>query len=125
MAQRRTRAERGSATVEMMVAFPVVLGLFWLGAQVGIGFYGRTVALAAAESGARAGAVELGTTGDCRTAAQAMLATAADALVDTEVSCRRTATAVSVTVRGRALAVGPWPGPTVSMTAELPVERLT
>jgi len=125
MSRRWARDERGSATIEMVLLFPVVMGILWLALQGGIAYYGRTVALAAAESGARAAAVENGTSAACFQAANTMLGAAADALVDTSVSCNRSATAVTVTVTGEAMSVGPWTVPPVSMTAELPVERIT
>lgn len=121
----RRRDERGSTTIEMVVLFPVVMGILWLALQGALLYYGRTVALASAESGARAAAVEQGTIADCAQAAGQVLATASDALVDTSVTCVRTATVASVTVQGTPLAVGPWTAPGISMTAALPVERIS
>src|SRR5512132_568996 len=46
--------EQGFATVEFIVAFPLVLLLVWIGFQLVFVFFANRVALAAAEEGARA-----------------------------------------------------------------------
>src|SRR5215218_8633813 len=54
---RRRRAgndDQGFATVEFIVAFPLVLLLVWIGFQLVFVFFANRVALAAAEEGARA-----------------------------------------------------------------------
>ncbi len=123
--RRGRRAERGSATLETVIVFPVVIGILWLALQVALTQYCRTVALAAAESGARAAALETNTTSDCYQAAEAILAANGDALASTSVLCVRGATTTTAIVSGTPLTVGPWTVPSVSGTAQMPVERIT
>ena len=49
------RADRGAATLELVVLFPVLLLLIFGVVQGALFFHGRNVALAAAEQGVRAG----------------------------------------------------------------------
>lgn len=123
--RKRRHDERGSTTIEMVIVFPVVMSILWLALQAAIGYYGRTAALAAAESGARASAVEHGTLADCYTAAEGVLAGVRDAVTSASVTCTRSAATVQATINADALAVGPWPAPHLQVTAELPVERIT
>lgn len=125
LVRRHGRDERGSTSLEMVLLFPAVVSILWLGLQVGISQYGHTTALAAAESGARAGALENATDHDCYAAAEAILAGGGDALSGTSVSCSRSGTTVTATVTGTPMSVGPWPVRQVVKTASSPVERIT
>lgn len=123
--QRRQRGERGSASIEMVVWLPLLFGLMFLAMQGALYFYGRSAALSAATAGARAGAVEHGTSSDCQSAAREVLATTDDALTNPQVACSRTATTMTVTVTGTTLSVVPFVLPTTSQSASLPVESLS
>jgi len=122
---RHGRDEKGSTTLEMVLIFPAVVSILWLGLQVGISQYGHSTALAAAEAGARAGALEHATAGDCQAAAAAILAAGGDALSGTSVSCSRSGTTSTATVSGWPMSVGPWPVNKVTKTVSAPVERIT
>lgn len=122
---RRQHDERGSASVELVVLLPVLFSIVFLALQASLYYYGRTTALAAAETGARTLAAENGTTSACRSAAHQLLDSAGDALTNTAVQCSRTTTTVTVHVSGDALSVVVgWQQP-ISQSATLPTERVT
>ncbi len=56
-ARPRLRGDRGSAAVEHLIVYPVLLLLIFAVVQSGVWWHARNVALAAAESGAREGRV--------------------------------------------------------------------
>lgn len=123
---RRWRDERGAvATTELVILFPVVLGLVWLALSAALFFYSRSVATAAAQAGAMAGAAERAGVADCEAAAAQMASAAGDALQNVTIRCSRTATRVQVTVTGRSLSLVPGWSPQLSQTVAVPVERLT
>jgi Flp pilus assembly protein TadG len=111
--------------LETVIVFPCVLILIWGALQTGLWFHARDVCLAAAEEGARTGAVLDGSSGAAVAAANAFLAQAARGLVEsTSVSASR-GREVVVTVTGKGLSIVPgWPV-RIRQTARLPVERKT
>lgn len=121
--------ERGSATLELVVVFPVVLLLIIGGVQGALYYHARSVALAAAQEGARAAAAEGATPGAGQAAAAAFIAATGgdDVLPGAQVDATRTPTTAAVTVTGRALTVLAVPGLDlrVAQSATLPVERIT
>ncbi len=119
------RGERGSASVQLVVLLPVLIGIVFLALQAALYYYARTAALAAAETGARALAAEKGTTTACQTAATQLLGQVGDALTHTSVSCTRAGTTVTVEVHGQALSVVAGWQQTITQSATLPVERIT
>lgn len=119
------RDERGSASIDMLMLMPVIFGLLFVTLQAGLYYYGRSAALAVATSGVRAAAAEDGTTAACRSAAEAMLAKAGDALTGATIHCTRTVTNATVTVQGTTLSVVPLVLPHTRQTVSLPVERIT
>jgi Flp pilus assembly protein TadG len=110
-----------------VVLFPALLALIFITGQAGLYFYARSVALAAAQEGARAGAMPSAATGAGDQAARVFLDRAgSDLVVGRVVSASRSAVRVSVTVSGRSLSLVPgYPGFPVSQTASAPVERVT
>ena len=122
---RRFRGERGSASVQMVVIMPLLFLIVFTGLQAGLFFYGRSAALSAATTGARAGAAEHGTLTDCRQAAAAFLAGLGDVLTDTRIDCRRSAGTVAVVVAGTTLSVIPGWNPRVEQADARPVEALS
>lgn len=126
---RPTGGDRGSVTLELVVVFPVVLLLIIGGIQGALYYHARSVALAAAQEGARAAAVEGATSGTGQAAAAAFIAATGgdDVLPGAQVDATRTPTTATVTVTGRALTVLAIPGVSldVAQSAALPVERLT
>lgn len=119
--------ERGSVTVELIILLPALFAVMFLGMQAALFHHARAVAIAAAQEGAHAAASETGRDVDGVTAATAFIADAggSDVLAATRATVTRSATTVSVTVRGRSLSVIPGWSPSVVQSASLPVERLT
>jgi Flp pilus assembly protein TadG len=124
----RGRDERGSVSLELVVAFPLVLLVICAGLQAALYFHARNVALSAAQQGVKVARAENGSAGAGGARAREFVADAggADVLGQLSVSPSRTAIEARITVSGRSLSVLPgMPGLRVSQTAEAPVERFT
>jgi len=128
-ARRRTRGvERGAATLELVVIFPVVLLITFGVIEAALWYHARNVALAAAEEGVRVatgdgGSLDAGI-GEARDFA--LRAGADDILSAVTVDFAGDDTEVSITVSGHSLSLFPgWSGHEVSQTASGPVERFT
>ncbi|MDC5698071.1 pilus assembly protein [Intrasporangium calvum] len=119
--------EGGSASIQMVFLLPVMFSMMFLGMQAALYYHARTVAIAAAQEGARAAAAETGTTSHGTRAALNFVADAGgdDVLTAVAVTGARTATTATVTVRGRSLNVIPGWSPLLEQSATAPVERLT
>ncbi|MFI7025153.1 TadE/TadG family type IV pilus assembly protein [Micromonospora sp. NPDC049900] len=128
--RRRLTGDRGSTNIEMAILFPVFVMLILLGVQLAMIFYGRTVALAAAQQGAAAEAAYGAPDGAGRTQASTYLTRMGDVLNDWEITVTPVAegspepTAVRVTVTGTTLG---WLGMRfqISQTAYSPIEQFT
>ena len=108
------RDERGSASVELVVLMPLLLLILFSGVQGAVYYHASTLALAAAQEGARAAARENATLAAGTSAASAFVTHAAgDSLTAT------------ITVTGSSLSLVPGWTPTVTQAASLPVERIT
>lgn len=122
--------ERGAATLELVVLFPVLLLLIFGVIQGALFFHGRNVALAAAEQGVRAARLD-GQPNPAGTAQeharQFLLDTGEiDNLSDLSIVPAVTGEQVRVTVTARTVSLLPGlPGPQFSQTAAGPVERFT
>lgn len=116
--------ESGVASVQMVVLMPVMFLLMFLGVQAAMIYHGRTVAIAAAQEGARAVAAQYGTTGDGQVAAAAFVAAAGGegTLREVTVTAARTATTATVEVSGTTMSVIPGWTPTITQSASAPVE---
>ena len=122
------RAQRGSATLEVAILGPVLLLLVFAVVQIGLWAYARSLALAAAQEGARAGAAHGAEPADGVARARAFVSeVAGDSLTDVAVGATgSSALSVRIEVRGRALSVLPGlPGIAVSQSAQTPRERFT
>jgi len=119
--------ERGSASLELLILLPALFALLFLGMQTALIFHARTVAIAAAQEGARAASGEHGRQSDGVQAATAFVADAGgdDVLPAATATATRTTTTATVVVRGRSLSVIPGWSPVIRQSASLPVERLT
>ena len=119
--------EGGSASIQMVFLLPVLFSVMFLGMQAALYYHARTVAIAAAQEGARAAAAETGTTNHGTGAALDFVADAGgdNVLTGVAVTGARTATTATVTVRGRSLSVIPGWSPLLEQSATAPVERLT
>ena len=121
-----TRGERGSSSIEMVIALPIVLTVLFLAVQAGTWFHARSIALASAQSGARTSAMlnsslEAGLSNARSFAADVGGTT----LTGVTVTGDRTATSTTVTVTGHSVRLVPFMDVTVSQSATLPVERYT
>ncbi|MFC5830051.1 TadE/TadG family type IV pilus assembly protein [Nonomuraea insulae] len=121
-----TDRERGSATLEAAVVYPVVLLLVLLAVNVALWFHARNLALSAAQEGLRVGraygsSLEAGKGAAERFAREV----GASFLLSPEVEARRGGDAVSVTVRGQAISLIPALTVSVDQVAQAPVEKWT
>lgn len=126
--RRRADRQRGSATLELVIIFPLLLAVVTAVVQFGLWFHARSLALVAAQEGVTAARIYAADPGAGAATAQAVLdARAGDTLVDTRVTTSRPATGqVAITVTGRALTIVPGvPALTVSQSAQGPLERFT
>ena len=119
------RDERGAVSIEMVVLLPALFAVLFLGMQAALYYHARTIAIAAAQEGARAAAANQAGSGDGVAAAYAYLADAGDSLESSKASARRTTTTATVTVRGHALSVIPGWRPAITQQESAEVERLT
>ncbi len=123
----RHRDERGSVSIELIILLPALFAVMFLGMQAALFYHARTVAIAAAQEGAKAAGGENGTQSDGVSAASSFVVEAGgdDVLTGASATVDRTATTVTVTVRGHSLSVIPGWNPVIVQSASLPVERLT
>ena len=124
----RARDERGSVSLELAVVFPVVLLLIFGTVQGALYYHARNVALAAAQEGVVDARVESGSAGAGVARAQGFLADAggSSVLLNAAVSSDRSATEVTITVRGVAPSVLPGlSGFSLTQSASGPLERVT
>jgi Flp pilus assembly protein TadG len=119
-------AERGSASLELVVAFPAVLALIFGIVQGGLWYHARNVAALAAAEGLRATQAIDGSTSAGRVRAQSTLAhTGAEGFLSaTSVSATRGPQEATVTVTGRAVGLFPAVKLDIRQSATGPVERL-
>ena len=106
---------------------PALFAVMFLGMQAALYYHARSLAIAAAQEGARAAAGEHGTPADGVTAANGFIADAggANVLRAASATADRSATTATVTVHGFSLSVVPGWAPVVRQSASVPVERLT
>ena len=120
------RDERGSATVEAAIVFPVVLFLIFGIIQGALWFHARHVALGAAQEGARVVAAEDGGDGVARAGEFITNLTGGTLIRNVIVRESATGQTATVTVNGQAPSLIPgMDGLPVSQTATAPVERFT
>ena len=119
--------ERGSGSIQNVILLPLVFSVMFLGLQGALHYHARTVAIAAAQDGARAAGAEGGTGGDGSAAASSFVADAggSDVIRGVRITSQRSATNATVTVTGRPLTVIPGWGLMVRQSATVPVERVT
>lgn len=118
------RGERGSATLESVIVYPVLIififgifqGAFW--------FHARNLAHGAATAAYHAARTLDGSAGAGRAAGMAAIETGNGSIQNPNVTVTRSAETVVVTVTGStALVVPGFPGSTISETVTGPVER--
>ena len=123
----RRCGETGSVSIQMVMLLPVLFAVMFLGMQAALFYHARTVAIAAAEQGARAAGARGGTVAAGTTAAGDFVATAGGdgVLKAASATGSRTPTTATVTVTGQAMSVIPGWTLTITQSATMPVERLT
>jgi Flp pilus assembly protein TadG len=123
----RRQDERGSVSIELVILLPALFAVMFLGMQAALFYHARTVAIAAAQEGAKAAGGENGKEADGVSAATSFVDEAGgdDVLPGATATANRTATTVTVTVRGHSLSVIPGWNPVIVHSASLPVERVT
>ena len=123
----RSKNESGSVSIELVILLPALFAVMFLGMQAALYYHARTVAIAAAEEGARSAGAENGHESNGVTAATSFVATAGgdDVLQNVSTSANRTQTTATVTVRGFSMSVIPGWHPQVIQSASVTVERVT
>jgi Flp pilus assembly protein TadG len=119
--------DRGSVTLETAILFPAILLLVMVAVQTGLWYYGRSVALAAAQEGVSAGRAEGATVSQATDAAQSFAADQGRGMLgETTVSTvGSSATRIQVNVSGQIVSLIPGVPIAVSQEASGPVERWT
>lgn len=123
----RRSNERGSVSVELLIVLPALFAVMFLGMQAAMFYHARTVAIAAAQEGARAVAGENGKEADGIRAATAFITDAGgdDVLPGATATVSRSATTATVVIKAHSLSVIPGWTLVVTQGATVPVERLT
>ncbi len=114
----RAHRERGSTSIQMVVLMPALFALMFMGMQAALIYHARSIAIAAAQEGARAAGARGGSVSGATAAAAAFVASAGGGDVLRSVSA-------TVTVSGAALSVVPGWSPRITQSATVPVERLS
>ena len=127
IARTAIRRERGSSSIQMVMLMPALFVIMFLGMQGALYYHARTLAIAAAQEGARAAGGQNGTAAGGMSAASSFVNDAGgkDVLPGAQVTGGRSATTAKVTVTGTSLSVIPGWSPAVSQSASVPVERIT
>jgi Flp pilus assembly protein TadG len=124
MRTQREHRERGDATVEAVLAVPVLLFLIMTVFQFGLWYHASHVARAAAQEGVRAARVEGGDAAAGQVRAQRFMHDAAPTLVHgVEVTSSRDANTARVEVHGVVRSLIPGFDLEVDANAQSPVER--
>lgn len=122
----RRHDERGSASIELVILLPALFAIMFLGMQAALYYQARTLAIAAAQEGARAAGAQDATSADGNRAARSYLAdVGSDSLEGARTRASRNATSASVTVTGRSLSVVPGWHLRVTQSSTVATERIT
>lgn len=129
LARRRLRSTRGNVSIQLVILFPLALTMIFLAVQAAAYYHGRSVAIAAAQEGARSGAA-FQAAGESGQGTAVSFATQPGfggslAEVDATESRDNAAGTVTVTVTGRTLSVIPGWDPVVTQSATRPLERFS
>jgi len=111
----------------MVILMPALFAVMFLGMQAALYYHARSVAIAAAQEGAREAGSQHGTRQAGVQVAQDFLGDAGgkDVMTDTGVTGSRSPTTATITVTGLSLSVVPGWRVRVTQSASVPVERLT
>lgn len=121
------RRERGSTSIQMVMLMPAPFAIMFLGMQAALWYHARSVAIAAAEEGARTAGAQNGSAGAGISDAASFVSDAGGSgvLVGASVTGSRSASTATITVTGSSMTVIPGWTITVRQSATVPVERLT
>ena len=110
-----------------MILLPALMAVLFLGMQAALYHHARTVAIAAAQEGARAAAAEHGSEAPGISAALQFVVVAGgdDVLTSPSATANRTADRAIVVVTGHALSVIPGWRPEIRQSASMPVEHVS
>ncbi len=119
--------DRGTATLQIVVLMPALFLLMFTGMQAALIYHARTVAIAAAQEGARTAAAQYSSAAAGDVAAEQFIASAGgeDVLRGVTVKVTRDATTAAVVVTGTTMSVVPGWVPQIVQSASAPVERVT
>ena len=124
MRHHRFRDDRGDATIEAVLAVPVLLLLITLIIQFGLYYHATHTAEAAAQEGAQAARADAASAVDGQRRAEAFMSDAAPTLVhNVTVTATRDTETVHVEVRGALHSIVPGLTLTIRADAASPVER--
>ena len=122
----RRQDERGSGTIELVILLPALFAVMFLGMQAALYYHARTVAIAAAQEGARAAGAETGNESRGVDAANAFIDDIGNDILQHAVAqAERSATTATVVIEARSLSVIPGWNPVIRQSATVPVERVT
>jgi Flp pilus assembly protein TadG len=121
------RDDRGSVSVELVILLPALFAVMFLGTQAALYYHARTVAIAAAQEGARAAGGENGNEANGTSAAMAFIQDTGgdDVLPGAKATATRSATTATVVIEGHSMSVIPGWTPVIRQSASVTVERLT
>ncbi len=123
---RGRRDERGSVSIELVVLLPALLMIVLLGVQGAFYYHAHTVAIAAAQEGARAAAAKNSTVvAGTASATDFVTDVGRHAITDVSVEGQRTDLVARITVTGKAASILPGWAPNITAQAEAPVEEAT
>lgn len=123
--RRKRLDERGSSTIQHVILLPALFTLMFMFVQGAMYYQGKTIAIAAAEEGARVAAAEGATLRAGEVAAERYVGNTTVGLSGTTASGRLNGDTVTITVTTHTLSfVRRW-HPEVEQSATLPLERLT
>ncbi|PWJ23256.1 TadE-like protein [Branchiibius hedensis] len=119
--------ERGSSSIQMVMLLPALFAVMFLGMQGALWYHARSVAIAAAQEGARKAGAQNSSVGAGISDASSFIADAGGSgvLDGAHVTGSRSGTTATITVSGTSMSVIPGWTITVRQSATVPVERLT
>jgi Flp pilus assembly protein TadG len=118
--------ERGSAALEAALVYPAVLLLVLLTVNTALWFHARTLAMAAAQEGLRAGrSYGSGVSAGQTTAERFVRDAGGSFLTRTKIAVTRDADTLEVSVSGEAISLVPLLTLTVTQVARAPIEKWT
>ena len=121
-----SRRERGSATLEAALVYPAVLLLVMLTMNTALWYHARTLAMAAAQEGLRAGRAHSASPSAGQATAERFIREAGGSfLTHAKVAITRDASTLEVSVSGQAITLVPLLTLPVTQVARAPIEQWT